>query len=55
MSNTHQLPGLLDGAGASKEEWKSDIIAAMAKWKAAIENIWPFLTINFVAADNSAD
>ena len=50
MPNTHLFPGPLDGHGASKAVWKSQIKAAMNAWAAAFNTNWPKLTINFVAA-----
>ena len=50
---THEQPGLLEGAGVTKEVWKSEIVAAMAIWSAAFNNVWSDLTINFVEAPNS--
>lgn len=52
---TEQQPGLLEGAGVTKEVWKSEIVAAMAIWSAAFNNVWSDLTINFVEAPNSND
>ena len=55
MTSTHELPGPLDGAGSSKETWKSEIRAAMAVWATAFNTNWPKLTINFVVAENTVD
>ena len=55
---TEEYPGLLEGAGApgavaTKEAWKSEIVAAMAIWSTAFNTNWPNLTITFVEAPNS--
>ena len=52
-ADTHQQPGLLEGAGVTKEVWKGQIEAAMAVWSYAFNTIWPKLTITWVAASNS--
>ena len=55
MPFSHRLPGPLDGAGADRATWKSEIHGAMNAWSAAIVSIWPGVTLNWVAATNSVD
>ena len=54
-NNGSELTQSLESEHITHALWKQECETAMGAWKAAFEDIWPNLTVNFIPAENSDD